>query len=129
PRAPRSPGPRTSSTWARTCTAAAAAGRSPGGRNGPARGRGASRLHQPGLGHQLAQRAAHAGQPLPLGEVAHVRARDDDDVVAGGQLAHLLGEGLAQETLDAVAVDRATDLPRHGQAETRLLLAAARERV
>ena len=35
---------------------------------------------------ELGQRAAHALQPLALGQLAHLGARDDDDVLVGRQL-------------------------------------------
>src|SRR3954465_12981427 len=88
-----------------------------------------SGLDQPRLVDELVQRAAHAVEPLALGELAQVRARDEDDIVPAGQLRAARGERLAQQSLDAVAVHRAADLARDRQPQARLLLAPAGERV
>ena len=57
------------------------------------------------------------------------RPRDHDGVGADRQPLRLPRERLAQQTLDAVALDGAADLPRYRQAEPRWLIASAREHV
>ena len=52
-----------------------------------------------------------------------------DRVGARGQPSRLEGEGLPEHALDAVSLDGAADLPRHGQAQARSVIPPAGEDV
>jgi hypothetical protein len=82
-----------------------------------------------GLVDQFAQRGPHAVEPLALGQLADIGARDDDDVVPGRHTRPFGGERLTQQSLDGVARDGAPDLARNRQPKARVAARLARERV
>jgi hypothetical protein len=65
--------------------------------------------------HQACHQLLVLGQDQRL-----VGAHDDDEVVAAGQVGLVKTEGLAEETLDAVAADRGADSPAEDDAQARV---------
>ena len=127
----RSPARRTPSTTGSTCTARRTAARTGAGRRGSAAHRGpfvstltSSRPLRPGRSappaHGASRPDPHA-QPEPC---ASGRATTTASVPAGRR-RDSRRERLAQQALDAVALDRAADLARHRQAQAWLPLVAA----
>ncbi len=84
---------------------------------------------QTGLAQQLAKRAVDTSKSLALSQLASLGARDDDDIMAAAQLGFYSVKGLAQQTLDVVALNRAAHLARHRQPETRAVDRLVGERV
>src|SRR3954451_22611385 len=118
-----SPGRRTPSTSARTCSAAAAPARSRAGRRRSAQGRaGASRPVAFAAGRrlldELGQRAANALEAVARGQLAHLGPRHHDDVLVGRQAVGQRHESLSEQALHLVAIDRAAHLARHRDAQT-----------
>src|SRR4051794_10728441 len=126
-----SPVRHSASRWARTCSGAGRPARWPPGRSGSARlpPRGATSSGQPRLLEQLDEGAADGLEPVALGQFAHVWAGLDHHVGVGRHRAALRVEGLAQQALDAVALDGAADLLGHREAEAHAAVVLARERV
>src|SRR5665811_1691491 len=113
---------RSWSTTGSTCSAAPAAARSCTGTPGRRRRRSCSRaldlVEDAGADEKLAHGRAHdAFLPgaLASDELEQVRARDHHEIVLLGQMPRAALEGLAQQTLDAVADDGAAQLLRDRQ--------------
>ena len=140
-RTPASPVPRRPSTSARTCSAAAAPARSRAGRPGSARrdrARAAPVTTASFAAAFSTSSASAVRMPARPSRSASSRASGRATTTTSwprGQPLALLGERLAQQALDLVAVDGAADLARDRQADARLGLVGrgrgvpARERV
>ncbi len=68
---------------------------------------------------QLRERGQHSLKPVSLRELAYASASDHDRIRVWWKSRALAREGLPKQALDAIAVDRATDLARHRQPESR----------
>src|ERR1700730_379400 len=155
-RTPESPPPHSASTSARTCTASGSRARSRADRwrSGRSRWRGRCApdleqaagaatasslalllgrrdgpLSKPGFVDQLSEGRVHTLQALALGQLAGRRSCNEHHVLPPHKLPLGAGERFAQKALQAVALDGATDLPRHRQAQPRPLHGGVRERV
>src|SRR5207342_42660 len=68
---------------------------------------------------EIAECAAHPVEPLAVVEPAHLRPGDDDVVGLGGQALGLGPKRLAEDALDARALDGTAHPSRDRQAEAR----------
>src|SRR5665811_1178373 len=130
---------RSWSTTGSTCSAAPAAARSctgtPGRRRRGSCSRALDLVEDAGADEKLAHGRAHdAFLPgaLASDELEQLRARDHHEIVLLGQMPRAALEGLAQQTLDAVADDGSAQFLRDRQPQPRPLgarLSRAHERV
>src|SRR5206468_8760096 len=123
-RTARSPVPRSGSSSARICSGVPTPARGSAGRRGwepSRRGGWSSRSRRL---QQLVEGAGDSVQAVALGQLTYVGARDDDEVMVRRQAVRASTEGLAQQSLDTIALHRSTDLPRDRYSKSRSIGAA-----
>jgi len=83
----------------------------------------------PDLPDQPGQNRPKASQTLTLGQASGLLTSHDHHVTSSWKAGLLLGEGLAEKPLDAIALDSATHLPGYGQTQPPIAVGRSREYV